>query len=289
MASWLLLNYNKRLKTSVRVELIINTVATGGINVSSHEGFKVLQSFDSSFSSFVCSYICEPITINANLYIWLNGDIPIIAYRGTTVFEQNAFLEKTNGNLPLCDASDAWEQYQTVVNSSIYCNHSEIEEYIIIYQIPPTSAISVRKEHDSLGSQSGEVYLPLVTKRTGEPGIHSGLNWGQRKGRNPNEAYIPLPVKIAKSGFFPVEPIDAPPHFSVVTDDKRYLILRIEQQNQKAITTPLSNAQLGEYFRNRMKLANGAKVTRADLEKYGRIDVRFVKIDGEHFYMDFSA
>jgi hypothetical protein len=75
----------------------------------------------------------------------------------------------------------------------------------------------------------------------------------------------------------------------VLTDDKHQLILRIEQQNQKAITTPLSNAQLGEYFRNRLGLANGACVTRADLDRYGRTDVTFIKIDDEHYYMDFSV
>jgi len=98
-----------------------------------------------------------------------------------------------------------------------------------------------------------------------------------------------LPISIARSSFFPVEPADAPPHFSVVTDDKRHLILRIEQQNQKAITTPLSNAQLGEYFRNRLGVSYGARVARADLDRYGRIDVKFIKIDSEHYYMDFSV
>ena len=54
------------------------------------------------------------------------------------------------------------------------------------------------------------------------------------------------------------------------------------------ITTPASNALLGEYFRNRLGLANGAYVTAADLRSYGRTDVTFIKIDEEHYYMDFS-
>ena len=66
------------------------------------------------------------------------------------------------------------------------------------------------------------------------------------------------------------------------------LQLRVEQQNDKAITTPASNALLGEYFRNRLGLANGAYVTVADLRSYGRTDVTFIKIDEEHYYMDFS-
>lgn len=73
-----------------------------------------------------------------------------------------------------------------------------------------------------------------------------------------------------------------------VTDDGHNLLLRVEQQNNKAITTPLSNAQLGEYFRNRLGLSNGAFVTKQNLLDYGRIDVTFFKIDDEEFYMDFS-
>lgn len=42
-------------------------------------------------------------------------------------------------------------------------------------------------------------------------------------------------------------------------------------------------------LRNRLGLANGQYVTRQDLERYGRTDVDFYKIDEETFYMDFSV
>ena len=77
-------------------------------------------------------------------------------------------------------------------------------------------------------------------------------------------------------------------HFTAITDDRHQLILRVEQQNDKAITTPARNSDLGEYFRNRLGLANGALVTRADLDKYGRTNVAFLKLDEETYYMDFS-
>jgi hypothetical protein len=222
------------------------------------------------------------------LYIWLRDDTPITAYAGSIDFEQGSFFEKNNGNINKCNPQEAFNQFKTAEDSSIYCHHAEVEEHIRIFQ---SSLVADPGKRNSASSdnQSNEVILALVTKKTGEPGLRSGLNWGQRKGRNPNQAYIPLPSKIARSGFFPVDPIDSPPHFTVITDDNHQLILRIEQQNQKAIATPLSNAQLGEYFRNRLGLAYGAYVTRDDLERYGRIDVKFIKIDCEHYYMDFSV
>lgn len=72
-------------------------------------------------------------------------------------------------------------------------------------------------------------------------------------------------------------------HFTAITDDRHQLTLRVEQQNNKAITTPVRNSDLGEYFRNRLGLPNGAYITRADLENYGRLGVKFVKLDEETF------
>ena len=95
-------------------------------------------------------------------------------------------------------------------------------------------------------SENQYVTLSFIT-RTGDTGAKSGLNWGQRKNRNRNEAYIPLPSYIAKSGFFPLNK----QHFLVITDYHHLLQLRVEQQNDKAITTPASNALLGEFIRYR--------------------------------------
>ena len=76
---------------------------------------------------------------------------------------------------------------------------------------------------------------------------------------------------------------------ATAADDHHTLQLRVEQQNDKAITTPDSNALLGEYFRNRLGLSNGAYVRKDDLLAYGRTDVTFYKIDEEQYYMDFSV
>lgn len=92
-------------------------------------------------------------------------------------------------------------------------------------------------------------------------------------------------MQIARTEFFPLDK----KHFSVLTDDGKQLILRVEQQNDKAITTPLNNSLLGEYFRNRLGIANGEFVKTSDLLSYGRTDVTFYKLDEEQFIMDFSV
>lgn len=117
--------------------------------------------------------------------------------------------------------------------------------------------------------------------------LRSGLNWGKRfeHKRKENEAYIPVPIVIANSGFFPT----GGRYFTVLTDDQKVITARLEQQNNKALTSPLNNSILGEYFRDRLQVPAGAEVKTLYLEQYGRTDVEFTKLDSETYYMDFSV
>lgn len=127
--------------------------------------------------------------------------------------------------------------------------------------------------------------LSLLQHNGKQTGRRSGLNWGQRPNRNPDEAYIPLPSKQARKGFFPVNGV----RFRVETDDGKKFIMRVEQANNKAITTPDDNAEIGKYFRARIGVDYGKLVEKEDLERYGRTDVTFYKLDDEQFVMDFSV
>jgi hypothetical protein len=118
------------------------------------------------------------------------------------------------------------------------------------------------------------------------------LNWGQRDGRNPNQAYISVPAEIRKMEFFPVRQ----QQFTVLTDDGKAIICSTAQSGQKgaaldkykAIHSSTNNSLLGEYFRYRLGLTDGAFVNTSDVINYGRTDVTFYKIDPETYYMDFS-
>ena len=114
----------------------------------------------------------------------------------------------------------------------------------------------------------------------------SQLNWGQRMGREPNQAYFQLKPEVYKSDFFPVKGI----HFSVLTDDGKTLVCTRAQKDERghAIETPHNNSLLGEYIRFRLGLKNGEKVTLQDLLNYGRTTIDFYKVDDESYFMDFS-
>lgn len=279
MVSWLMKTYEENGILDISIELIVESVMDDGIDSASHEGFRELhgKNYPEFNGTFSCSYLYQPPTSKKNLYIWLDCERPIQAFSCSYDFTQTSLLKRHSGSMTDRAAAYAYKLYGQAVNRSIYCNHSEVEDYVIVRSSP------FNPEKDVTEDSGNKVVLSLLT-RTGEPGRKSGLNWGQRNKRNKNEAYIPLPSKIAKSGFFPLEK----QHFLVVTDDHHTLQLRVEQQNDKAITTPASNALLGEYFRNRLGLSNGAYIYARDLLAYGRTDVTFYKIDDEQYYMDFS-
>lgn len=280
MASWLLTSYEERGISNIEVELLVGSVADEGIDSASHEGFKDLHGNISfhEWGNFSCSYVYQPPSERRNCYIWLDHEKPVRAFGGSYEFTQTSLLHRGNGSMKERTAEYAYRIYRKAINRSIYCNHSEVEDYIIVHSSSSYPYINSGQRDENC------IRLSLLA-RGGETGKRSGLNWGHRGKRNKNEAYISLPSCIAKTDFFPLNS----QHFLVVTDDHHTLQLRVEQQNNKAITTPASNAQLGEYFRYRLGLANGTFVEKSHLTAYGRTDVTFYKIDEEQYYMDFSV
>ncbi len=284
MASWHMKKINEELLPPIQISLIAGMYPVDGVNIELHEGLKELVNFSNEdYSSFECKYVYQGVPVHAKIYLWLKENTPFIAFTGSANYTRNGFGKLQREYIVECNPSEAYEYYLSVEADSIICNHCEVEEYIKFYKNQKVKQF----EQDIKHSPFEKVTLSLLTKY-GDVGYGSGINWGIRKNgtkREPNQAYIGVPIKVARSGFFPLEKT----HFSAITDDNKQLILRIEQENDKALTTPLNNSLLGEYLRNRIGVANGAFVTKEDLEKYGRTDVTFYKIDEEQFFMDFSV
>ena len=132
------------------------------------------------------------------------------------------------------------------------------------------------------------VDLSLLSTRTGEThNAGAGLNWGQstvtRKRSSPDEAYIPIPAHISRSGFFP----DRARHFTIITDDGFSFDCVVAQDGDKAMETPKDNSILGKYFKRRIGVKLGDFVYKHHLVNYGRTSVKICKIDDETYYLDF--
>ena len=289
MASWHITELAARGCLPINITLIVGMCPLDGLSIDVHEGFQNIAERNgvAGQSNISCQYIVEGPPVHSKIYIWERNGEPVHAFIGSANYTQAAFSSARKEILYPCNPMEAREYFDSIEPRSMYCTHAEIEDYINLKQMHPVldveegSAISLR------GAGIESVTLSLLTHKN-DVGFGSGVNWGHRRNgarREPNQMYIPIPKRSAGTGFFPLDNN----HFSVLTDDSRQLILRVEQQNDKAITTPLNNSLLGEYFRNRIGVANGAFVTKQDLIKYGRTNVTFYKLDEEQFFMDFSV
>lgn len=291
MVSWHISELGKRFEAPVSIDLTVGMCIRDKLFKSVHEGFKSLMrnGCENYRADFVCKYIVEGKPVHTKLYLWEKDGRPFKAFTGSANYTQPAFFGSQTEEMTECSPEKATESLDRYESLSMYCTHADIEDRIIITE-KPQRLIMPGAEDEKLSPVSLQgigvksVNLSLLVKRTGETAPRSGLNWGQREGRDPNQAYISLPSDVAASDFFPEKGI----HFSVLTDDGKTIILSRGQQNNKGMSTPMNNSLLGEYFRQRLGLANGAFVTREDLDRYGRTDVTFYKLDDEMYFMDFS-
>lgn len=129
------------------------------------------------------------------------------------------------------------------------------------------------------------VVLPLTFGKGGSEKVpmSSGLNWGQRPGREQNQAYLSVPSKIQKSNFFPQTGVP----FLITTDDGVQWECARRQANGKAIHSIKNNSLIGCYFRKRLNIELGDLVTISHLLNYGRTNLTIFKKGTYSFILDF--
>jgi len=278
------MQYAKEKERDIKVRLLVGMCPSAGMPVSNHHGFKKLVE-DDFRDRFECSYIAKPPAVHSKTYVWLQDGTPACGFTGSANYTQTAFGKKQREIMTPCDPVAAYDYYQSLLSDAIYCTHNSVDDLISVYR--EQSEKHETSESETLPPEvSGleRVKVSLLA-RDGEVPSTSGLNWGQRTGRDPNQAYLSLKSDVYNAGFFP----ERKAHFTVLTDDGKVIICSRAQDHGKGIHTPHNNALLGEYFRNRLGLASGAVVVADDLRRYGRSDVHFYKIDDETYYMDFST
>ncbi len=283
----------RQINKSIEIELIVGMCVQDGLSLTNHKGF---QKLSNDAANFQCSYLAQRPPIHSKVYVWLKNNSPFIGFTGSANYTQNAFLRVQREVLAECDAKSGLEYFQSLIAETIYCDHQDAENFVQVYRERQNLLKSRQQVIAEREEQLEEVpdleTLSTLDKvcvsfldRNGDLPQTSGLNWGQRKGREPNQAYIKLPAEVYHTDFFPERTI----HFTVLTDDNKVLICTRAQDNGKAIHTPHNNSLLGEYFRNRLGVPNGSPVQTNHLAAYGRHDVCFFKIDDETYFMDFSV
>jgi hypothetical protein len=278
------------LPGNVSVNLLVGMVSSDGMGRGGHNGFCAL---DREQARFKCNYIITLPAVHSKSYIWLRNGVPQLAFTGSGNYSQNAFFGGTRESFGIDDPVECNNFYESCLADSISCLQPNIEEKIKLYdeiyrrnnlknieELPVTE-----NEAPAIAKAEDTVNLSLLSSKDGQTHNQSGLNWGQRPGREQNQAYIPIPSVIAQSGFFP----HRANHFTLITDDGQSFDCAVAQDGDKAIHTTKSNSILGRYFRHRLGVPPGDFVTKEHLLKYGRTDVSISKIDDETYFMNFSA
>ena len=268
----------KRQKSSVSVELIVGMTPLQGIEESFHNGFCKLS--DDQDLEFSCKYLSDSSPDHSKIYCWLRKGVPKIGFVGSANYSITGFLTKQKETMVVCDAEAANKYYQSVLKRSINCSAKTTPDLININ-------VSGKLEYpriDVAMPNGPSVKIPLILKN-GQTPSHSGINWGQRIGRNPNQAYLALPVKIRDSDFFP--PLGV--RFSAIADDGWEVEMSRAQQKGKALHTPTDNAALGRFLRGRLGLESGEFVTKEHLNMYGRSDIEFRKISENLYFLNFKS
>lgn len=278
-------------KTNLKIQLIIGMTPTiSGISKTHHKNFTKLVT---NHPNFVCSYIkSDASPIHTKLYTWLKDGVPRKAFLASANYTINAFKKEQDEIATECDPVQALEYFNSKIPLSLYCTCEEAEE-MVREDLLRQRVIRARENSDeeqqalveNIGVEGQDwVSLPLFVVRENRIHTHSGLNWGQRDGRNPNQAYVPIPAEIGRSGFFP--PRGQP--FSVLTSDGFPFVCVVAQDGNKAIHTTNNNSEFGEYFRHRLGIPLGAPITLDDLDRFGNRYVKFTKINEEEYYMEFN-
>ena len=169
---------------------------------------------------------------------------------------------------------------------SVLKSHYSIFKKIEAAKKKSNQKFIVQKVPVGIELSSAYVRLPLSTQVKGQERVanRSGLNWGQRPKRNPNQAYLPVPSDVQKSGFFPPKGVT----FVIECDDGAMFKCVIAQASGKAIETPEDNSLLGRYFRGRLGVDLGDPVALWHLTEYGRTAVEITRIGDLEYYLDFS-
>ena len=274
-------------RRGVRIELIVGMAVQDGVSKQDHEGFQELTRAYNDL--FICRYVTYEIPVHSKAFAWYDSDgSPIIGFVGSANYTQSAFSSNRREVITEDNADAIRSYFELVKQNTIDCLDPQVNDIINIYAGRRRDEVSLEEDTSEISNNfDGLPHIKIsFLDRQGDLPQRSGLNWGQRREqrREPNQAYIRLPATVYQTDFFPPRG----QHFTIITDDGITLLCVRAQDNSKAIHTPDNNSRMGEYFRNRLNVLSGKSVLIEDLERYGRSDVDFYKIDEETFYMDFS-
>ena len=259
----------------IALKLVVGMAKRDGIERAQHLAFQKLCTHGASGSEVSSEYTVRGNPVHAKSYVWLRDGHPVSAFAGSANYTRTGFGRAQIECMSEIDPKAALDFFNLCRRNSADCLNDDIETMVAV-----TESRQVAFENEDA---QDSVTLSLLDTRTGKTPQKSGVNWGQRSGRDKDQAYIAVPAPVQDQGFFP----ERGEQFTVLTDDGDSFIFVRAQDNGKALQTTRNNSEIGAYIRSRIGVRNGEFITREHLLNYGRTDITFMKLDEDTYVMDF--
>ncbi len=247
-----------------------------------HAAYLQLHSeFKENFQGY---YLSETPPVHSKVFSWFTSGQAIEGFSGSANYSQYGFFEDKQVNQMVSDDPCAIKNFfDELVSKSIPITEMEIPDRPL-FRLPTIEGSLPPGEIQWI--EKGEsVRISFLDGKTGETPTASGLNWGQREGRDKDQAYLSIKKDARDEGFLPERGYT----FTLQTDDGKSFDCRVHQDDRKSVESTHDNSELGKYLRERIGVGSGVYVTTEMLENYGRTDFTLIKVDDENFILDISV
>lgn len=269
------------------IEVIYGMYGERGISGVLHKKLKALNS-----ETMNIWYSSRPV--HSKMYIGFSNSKIIFAKVGSANFSDNG----------LCN------DYREVLVDASEQELADIKNYLDVIKPNCTRCLDIKQEEilkthrSNIDDSTTDCILSFLVN--GEVPKASGLNWGYGNGhssKSRSEAYIKIPAedvkrhpelfpprkslgekKIEKTSIDLIWDDDTTMHGSMEgTSNKKGIV------NPKQLTSAKTKKIFGEYIRKRIGVSSNAFITKKDLLRYGRTDIKISLISEGVYYLDFSV
>lgn len=227
------------------------------------------------------SVICQGPAVHSKVYVWSGSGNYRKAFAGSANYSVSAMLEEKT--LEVCSEVD-W------ASASEYVRRCELNSRSVNLtpatssrrQAEPVFMLTDAAPEETSIIRSDFIEIPLLVPEGDvmQTPAKSGINWGQRDGREPNQAYLSLSTQIRN--FFPPAPI----RFMVYTRSHGGFVGVRAQAEGKALQSSTNNSILGLILRQALGVKEGAYVTTEDVGRAGMEIIRCYRMVSGDFFLD---
>ena len=289
--------------------ILIIGMAKNGISIKDHETYKKVCK---EYNNVKVYYKKDDPSNHMKVYQWYRNGKAELSFVGSANFSKTGFF--VNDEILATNLNVFSNLIDDIILESIFCLDENVDNFIPFYKdinehlqeminvsnfesnienfnrdknIQSKNKINLKKLllTNFVSNEFSKASVELVLKN--DPHYASrGLNNWNRKYNNEKDSYIDIErtnkIGLNKNDFFPRDS-----KIKLISDDHvEWTVRRTGDYGKKLIVT--NGINFYEYFRKRLELEKGTKISYAHLLDYGRTDIDLYKISESEYLLNFS-